>query len=420
MTRPGPLAIAALAASLAPAALAHRWPIAGTVTIIWLLGWLAATALAAARLPRREHLLLEPELPGLARQGVPTSLQIGLTNLHFRSLHLELCLVRPEGVRLESDAHSCRLEPGAHHRLQLALTPQRRGELSLGDLRLSLSDGLGWLERIVDVPTEQELAVHHRPLPGRVLAGLLPRVAPARPAPSTERAAFAGLRPLGPGEDARDLCWSASARSGVPMTRTWEKPRAGPVLILLDRGSGMALDCEGCECRFDRAISMVAGIAHALHHGGHALGLASWSQGLDSWIAPKARGLHRVLEALPRLHPAGAPWDPSELPAALKTRLRPGATILVLTEPDGEPDALRAAIAQLGRRHAVRVLLVGDPPLLSSARRPVHQADDAWRYCAALALLQERRRAARLWSSAGARVVDAGGRLDGAHQALPR
>ena len=92
----------------------------------------------------------------------------------------------------------------------------------------------------------------------------------------------------------------------------------------------------------------------------------------------------------------------------------------MLTEPDGEPDALRAAIAQLGRRHAVRVLLVGDPPLLSSARRPVHQADDAWRYCAALALLQERRRAARLWSSAGARVVDAGGRLDGAHQALPR
>lgn len=409
MIRPGPTAILGLACCLAPALAMVRGPGAGAWLAAALLAWLLVTAVAAARMPRSEHLLLATQIRGTARLGSTVALEAELTNLHFQRLRIEGALLhhgqlayQPEGVRLA-------LGPGEVARFEVTLRPQLRGMVSLGQLRVCVRGRLGWLERVVDLPLEGELRVHPRPVPGRLIGSLIPLAPPSQRRPCAERETFRGLRPFLPGDDARDLSWSATARSGSPVVRTWEAPRAGPVVLLLDRGAGMSVGIDGLQSRLDLAVAMATGLTRALRRTGHAVTLASWSSGLDDWLPAGPRGTAAIERSLANLEAATAPWDPTEIATALAPRLPPDATVIVLTEPDGEPEALARSLAALRERATTWVVLVGDPQLDAEARKPVRDLQDAYRYCAALALRGQRRAAIARWRAAGATVSDVSG-----------
>ncbi len=407
MIRPGPTAILGLGLCLVPALAMAVWPGMGLWLALALLAWLAVTAVAAARLPGPQHLLLETEIDGSARLGQPVSVRLTLTNLHFQRLRLDAALVHSapmetEGVRLHAT-----LAPGERLERGLDLTPQQRGALDCGVLQASLRGGLGWLERRVDLPLDAQLQVHPATLTSRLLAALYPDALPDRHQPTTERILFAGLRPFVPGDDARDLSWAASARSRTPMVRTWEGPREGPVLLVLDRGAGMSVAMDDGSSRLDRAVAVATGLLRALERAGRTVTVAAWSHGMDLWDSSGAVGAGQALAAL---QPAEQPWDPTDLGTALRPRLAPATTIVVLTEPDGAPEALAASLSLLVPRASVRVLLVGEPSLGRAATQPVRNLEQAYRCGAALALESERRQAAALWRRGGATVVDASAR----------
>ncbi len=405
MIRPGPASLIGLSICLVPALVLPFDEGALAWLGLALLTWLAVTVVALARLPDGQRLALECPPPPAARLGEPCALHLQLTNLHFQRLHLEAALRHDAPVACAEGRFGARIGAGEPLLLELSLTPLRRGTHELGSLRVSLRGGLGWLERVVDLPLHSSLTVHPAPLSRKLLAALYPRALPDRPRATPERLDFAGLRPFTAGDDARDLAWSASARSGQPTVRTWEGPGEGPVVILVDRGAGMAVPVDAVQSRLDRAVAVALGLRRQLRWANRQVTLAAWSSGLDLYLT----GADAVgARALAQLQPAEQPWDPTDLAEVLAPRLPPAATVVVITEPDGEPEALARSLAALGRRAGLRVLLVGDPALRQAVEEPVTCTEDAYRCAAALALWDQRRRAIHRWRRSGASVLDAG------------
>ncbi len=416
MIRPGPTAILGLALCLVPAVAMVRGPGGGLYLALGVLAWLLITAITSTRLPRSDHLLLVSRVQGTARLGSTVILELELTNLHFQRLRLEGALIHDGTLEFTPPRLLTSLGPGDIERHRVTLRPLARGLLNPGYARVCVRGWLGWLERVVDLPIDQEILVHPRPVSPRLLASLIPMAPPSQRHPCTERELFRALRPSLPGDDARDLSWSASARAGSPVVRTWEAPRAGPVVILLDRGAGMSVNFDPLQSRLDVAVAMASGLARSLHRAGHPVTLAAWSAGLDLWIPSSSRGTTPIELALATLSTAPSPWDPGGIAAALSHRLPTATTVLILTEPDGEPEALANCLAVLRGRATPWVVLVGDPGLAGAARVPVQDLEDVYRCCAALALGDQRRAAMARWRAAGAIVSDASGRAGALRQ----
>ncbi len=406
MIRPGPGAILGLGICLIPALAMAAWPVAQAWLALALALWLAVTLALGARLPRAEHLLLEARPPGAARQGQPVQLDLDLSNLHVDPIGLNAVLWHHAPLDTQQTRLRLRLAPGEQRRLSLRLLPLRRGELDLGSLRVGISGRLRWLERVVDLPLDIALRVHPASMDQRTLHALYPDALPDRLQPTPERVLFAGLRPFVPGDDARDLSWSASARTGQAMVRNWEGPREGPVLLVLDHGAGMSVALDAVGSRLDRAISVATGLLRSLSRAGRPVSLAVWSRGLDRLETDPA-GIARHLATL---QAAEQPWDPSALAATLIPRLARNSTVVVITEPDGEPEALARSLAALAPHAALRVLLVGEPALQRAVDAPVRDLEGAWERVAALVLQDERQRAATRWRTTGATIIDAGAR----------
>ena len=406
MIRPGPLAILGLGVCLVPALAMAVSPEAGAWLALALVTWVAVSLVSAARLPRAEHLLVETTILGAARLGQPVELSLRITNLHFQRMRFEAAFQHHAPLLLSVSKLSMNLTAGQQVEVRLEVTPQRRGDHDCGSLRAAIG-GLGWLQRVVAVPLGASLQVHPAPLSPGLLASLYPDALPDRHQPTAERVLFAGLRPFVAGDDARDISWTASARSRDPMVRTWQGPREGPVVLLLDRGAGMAVAMDPVHTRLDRGVAVASSLLRTLERAGRPVTVAAWSRGLDLWVP--SRG-HHGARALAQLAPAHHPWDPTELREAIAPRLRAASTVVVITEPDGEPEALAHALAGLARHAAVQVLLVGDPALNRATTHPVSSLDEAYRCGAALALRTQRRETIGRWRASGATVVDAGGR----------
>jgi len=405
LIRPGRTALIGLALCLLPALAIPFTSQARGWLSLFLLAWLALVLFALQRLPRASHLAVEFLPMGTARLGEPISVSLRLTNIHYRVVALSVWL-QPPASASGRPAPRCRLAAGEEILLLFEIVPGRRGLLASGSLHLKLRGFWGLLERVEALPGSQEIAVHARRLPLRISNAIAPALLPRRRLPSSDKSLFAGLRPLLPQEDARDLCWSATARCGQPMTRTWERPKEGPVLFLLDRGSGMAVAMDRGESRLDRATSLVNGLARQLTRSAHPVGMASFASQLEHWVAPRAAVLPALGRALISLEAAPHPWQPDRVPQLLAPRITPQTTVVLVTEPDGDPRPLSQALAVLARRFPVVVLSLGDPALQAATRRPVEDVADAYRLSAALALVEERRLALREWSRSGARVVD--------------
>jgi uncharacterized protein (DUF58 family) len=404
--RPGPGAILGLGVCMIPALGAAVWPAATAWLALSLLAWLALTLLLAARLPRVDHLLLESSSPGTARLGQPLHVSLEIGNLHVDPMGLDAVLSHRAALDTQGARFRIRLQPGEQRALDLCCVPMQRGELELGQLRVSLCGRLRWLERVVTLPLQTSLRVHPAPMDPRTLHALYPDALPDRLQPTPERVLFAGLRPFVPGDDARDLSWSATARAGSPMVRSWEGPREGPVLLVIDRGAGMSVSLDELNTRLDRAITVASGLQRRLERAGRSVSLAAWSTGLDLFESDPAS----VARSLGALQPADQPWNPRRLAEALLPRLAPHCTVVLLTEPDGEPEALAHSLAALSRHAALRVLLVGEPALQRAVEAPVRGVEDAWARGAALLLQGERQRAVARWRASGAVVIDAGAR----------
>ena len=127
---------------------------------------------------------------------------------------------------------------------------------------------------------------------------------------------FESLREYREGDDLRDICWTATARRGSPITRQYQTERSQPVWIVLDCGRLMrARVATGklspqksgwapSPSKLDYACTTAVALAQLALFSGDRVGLLAYGQGIQQRLLPGrgAAHLRQLIESLAQVH----------------------------------------------------------------------------------------------------------------------
>lgn len=309
---------------------------------------------------------------------------------------------------------------GDTFRISTTIRPSRRGRFELRHLTVRIDGRLGLGSRQRSIPLATVLRVHPA-FPSREEAEI--RIRRARILEVGLRSArglgggteFEQLREYGPDDEFRRIDWTATARAGKPIVRTYRAERNQSVVVVVDNGRIMAGRVAGVprvEHAMDAAMTLTA-VATRL---GDRCGLLAFDRRVRAVVAPARHHdqVGRVAEALYRLEPELAESDYTGAFAEVVARFRRRAMLVLLTDLNEQAvvDSVVPALPLVTRTHLVIVAAVQDPQVRAWAIDRAVDAEGAYRQTAALQALEDRERTAVRLRAMGATVVDAApGRL---------
>lgn len=258
------------------------------------------------------------------------------------------------------------------------LRPSRRGRFELDHMTVRLVGWLGLVTRQRDVPLVSVLRVHPR---FRSVAEAELRVRRARQLQIGTRVVaslgggteFEQLREYVVDDEYRHVDWTATARVGRPVVRTYRAEKNQHVLVLLDNGrvqAGLVVGVPRVEYSMDAAM-MLATVANGL--GDHC-GLVGFDSRIRSVVPPRRSRdqVSRVTEAMFDVEPELAESDYLGAFSFTVERFRRRMMIVLLTDivDQAISGALIPALPTLLRKHLVVVAAVRDPLLEEWALDP--------------------------------------------------
>jgi uncharacterized protein (DUF58 family) len=221
---------------------------------------------------------------------------------------------------------------------------------------------------------------------------------------------FDQLRDYGPDDDHRRIDWSATARTGRPIVRTYRAERNQVVVLLLDAGRTMAGQVAGVP-RLEHAMDAAMCVTAVATRLGDRTGLVAFDAGIRA-VVPPAAGRHqlgRVTEAMYDLDPQLVESDVRGAFTTAVTRFKRRSMLVLLTDlvEQSVGESLLPALPLVARHHLVLVGAVTDPDVVAWAAGPADDAEAAYRKAAAVAALDARARATARLRALGVVVVDA-------------
>ena len=222
---------------------------------------------------------------------------------------------------------------------------------------------------------------------------------------------FDQLREYGVDDEFRRVDWSATARSGKTIVRTYRSERNQTVIVLLDNGRVMAGRVDGVP-RVEHAMDAVMALTTVATGLGDRCGLVTFDREVRSVVPPRhgVGQMARVVEALYDLEPALVESDYAEAFTQTLARFRRRTMLVILTDlvEVSVNEWLVPALPLIVRDHLVVVAGVTDPDVARwASNTEVADASTAYRRAAAVTALAQRERVAARLRGLGATVVDA-------------
>jgi uncharacterized protein (DUF58 family) len=197
---------------------------------------------------------------------------------------------------------------------------------------------------------------------------------------------FESLREYREGDDLRDICWTATARRGSPITRQYQTERSQPVWIVLDCGRLMrSRVLAGTEfvqspdgapstphSKLDHACTTAVALAQLALYSGDRVGLLAYGQSIQQRLLPGrgAAHLRQLIESLAQVHAESGEADHLRATATLN-RLQPRRALILwitdLAETAMRPEVIDGAV-QLLRRHVLLFVAMAQPEVESIAQ----------------------------------------------------
>ncbi len=384
---------------------------AGITTAIVLLVAFADSLIGTA--PGR--LELQRRHPPVVVAGRTAEIRWTVRSLSRRKLSVELADQLAPSLRASARRFRVRIPPEGTVTVTATLEPLRRGHFELDRVAVRIMGPLGMGSRQREVPLRTELRVHP---PFRSAKEAELKIRRARILDVGMRSApglgggtdFEQLREYGPDDEFRRIDWTATARVGKPIVRTYRAERNQRVLVLLDNGRVMAGRVAGVP-RVEHAIDAAMMLTAVATRLGDRCGLVSFDKEVRS-VVPPARHtdqLARVTESMYALEPVLSESDYGGAFAEVVARFRRRAMLVLLSDllEQAVTDSLVPAMPLITRTHLVVVAGVTDPAVHRWATEPARDDDEAFRRVAAVRALETRRRSAVRLTSLGAIVIDA-------------
>ena len=188
-----------------------------------MLAWDALILLAAvldgARLPRPEEIEVERKWSNAPSLGSETEVELSVHQSSRIVLDCVLVEDLPEALAAVPVQRRLRCFPHVRAQLRYRFTPRERGDQQAGSLYLRYRSGLGLAERWAKAALEQPVRVYPALRPGDDQEIFLARGSQIdlKLRQMQKRGLgrdFESLREYRPGDDLRDVCWTATARRG--------------------------------------------------------------------------------------------------------------------------------------------------------------------------------------------------------------
>jgi uncharacterized protein (DUF58 family) len=267
--------------------------------------------------------------------------------------------------------------------LRYRVEPRERGDWDTGGLYVRYRSPLGLTERWAKAPLTQTVRVYPALRTGEEQKIFLAR---SRQIDLQLRQAhqrglgrdFESLREYREGDDLRDICWTATARRGNPITRQYQTERSQPVWIVLDcgrlmrarvatgtklfRNSGAA---PSRHSKLDHACTTAVALAQLALFSGDKVGLLAYGQGIQQRLLPGrgASHLRQLIESLALVRAEAGEANHLRATAVLN-RLQPRRSLILwvtdLAETAMRPEVIDGAL-QLLRRHVLLFVAMAQP-----------------------------------------------------------
>lgn len=279
----------------------------------------------------------------------------------------------PEGLRVVDPIQEVTLpvEPGTHT-IGWECTPERRGQYTIDGAYLECSSpwGLWHLRRHLGNPAEIRVYPNLIPERNRMASVFLNRSGLGIHAQRQvgKGREFEQLREYIPGDSYEDIHWKATARRGIPITKTYQIERTQEVYVIVDSSRLSARMIPGSgpdgapEAQLEHALSAALLLGVVAEKQGDFFGLVTFSSQVHQFIrASKGHGhFNSCREALYTLQPQRVNPDFEELCTFIRLRLRRRALLIFLTNLDDPvlAESFSRNLALLSNRHLVMVNMI--------------------------------------------------------------
>jgi uncharacterized protein (DUF58 family) len=377
-----------------------------------MLGWDALVLLAAVldglRLPNAGQLTAGRSWSNAPALDNQTEIELTVENMGRTIVDCRLVDDLPmalTGVQAQPPTHRLTAFPRVPAKLRYTVTPQERGDTETGWLFVRYRSPLGLTERWAKARLVQPVRVYPALRTGEEQQIFLAR---SRQIDLQLRQArqrglgrdFESLREYREGDDLRDICWTATARRGTPITRQYQIERSQAVWIVLDCGRLMrsrvtpthdpvaALGKEtasefsnavNTHSKLDFACTTAVALAQLALFSGDRVGLLAYGQGIQQRLLPGrgATHLRQLIEALAVARAEEGEADHLRATAILN-RLQPRRSLILwitdLAETAMRPEVIDGAM-QLLRRHVLLFVAMGQPEIdMIAQARPANLA----------------------------------------------
>ncbi|HVW08410.1 MAG TPA: DUF58 domain-containing protein [Bryobacteraceae bacterium] len=309
---------------------------------------------------------------------------------------------------------------GAVTRVNYPILPRARGNTPAGRLYVRYRSPLGLAEKWAVADVAQTVRVLPGMTQARKFALFLIRSRQIEMEKRRRRERghgrdFECLRDYRPGDELRDICWTATARRHHPIARTYRVERSQTVWIVVDSGRLLRTQVQLAgrpfpSSKLDFSVDAALSLAMVASQSGDRAGLIAYGRGVQSSVAPGRGALHMrsLVEALADVHVESAEADHAK---AVRTLLRAQTRrSLIVWLTDFAETAITPEVVdyslRLAARHLVVLAAIGQPDLNALAKSIPQSEDDMFRQAAALEVTQRRERLLRILRDRGVLAID--------------
>ncbi len=294
------------------------------------------------------------------------------------------------------------------------VTPNERGAESFRGTYLRIECPLGLAQKQVVLPTEEPVRVYPNVLALREFdllkqQGRLKELGIRRSRTRGLGTDFESLREYAEGDDYRKIDWKASARKNKLVVRQFEQERNQCIIICIDIGRHMLAEVNGVR-KLDHVLDALLMLTNAAAVAGDFVGLLVYADTVRRYIPPR-KGRAQVgiiIDAVHDLVAEPLESDPVAAFAYLSTRWKRRSLLVNFTDYE-DPDRARDLVMAFGHmvhRHLTLICRVQDPRVDEVLHSSVESVQDMYRKAAANLLMEDRRAATSIVSSAKIHNLD--------------
>ena len=366
--------------------------------LVWDVGLVLAWWWDFAGLPKPEQLEIRRVWTSPLQLLVETKVTLEVQNRGTCFIAAEILDDVPLQLRTDVPKMNITIPAGGKTVAEYSACPRERGDATLGTVSFRYQSGLHLAERWACAAMKQTVRIYPNLEESKRDTIYLIR---SRQVALEKRLAhqrgqgreFESLREYRESDELRDVCWTASARRGKLISKSYQIERSQTVWLVLDTGRLLRARVLGLS-KLDYAIAAALSVAQVALHSGDRVAMLAYGRRIQQRLTP-GRGssqLRALLEGLAQVRGEELEADHRRAVETLAVFQKRRSLVLWLTdlsETATTPDVVENA-SHLARRHLVLFTVIGQPELRAMLEARPETPDQMYRYAAAQEIVHRR------------------------------